>query len=269
MPEIRQMSMNFRAAAMPRIVVKLFDFSGHRVHSIYMFEQRSLALELIDTGDYTPEEYAQFLREIALVNRFAGDYWALERSLFADVKRAGAAEFSVLDLGAGSGELLRMTADFAKKNNYRAKLTGLELNPDAAGAILAESARYENILALQGNALQLPFADRSFDYVMCSLFTHHLPDESIVKVFEEMRRVARRSIHVIDLHRHPLAYFLYTTVGRIFIKGRLVRQDGALSILRAFKPEEMRQLARRAHLKNIEVTRRFPFRLVLKASAND
>lgn len=234
-----------------------------------MFEQRSLALELIDTGDYTPAEYAQFLREIALVNRFAGDYWALKNSLFADIKRDGVKDFAVLDLGAGSGELLRMTADFAGKNNYKVKLTGLELNPEAADAILTESSAYDNIFALRGDALQLPFADGSFDYVMCSLFTHHLPDENIVKVFKEMSRVARRGIYVIDLHRHPLAYFLYTTVGKIFIKGRLVRQDGALSILRAFKADEMRHLAQRAHLKNIDVARHFPFRLVLKAAAND
>ncbi len=232
-----------------------------------MFEQRSLALELIDTGDYTPEEYAQFLREIAFVNRFAGDYRALKRSLLADIKRERVKDFSVLDLGAGSGELLRMTADFAKEKNYKAKLAGLELNPGAAEAILAQSAGYKNILAVRGDALQIPFADNSFDYVMCSLFTHHLRDADIIKVLSEMRRVARRSIYVIDLHRHPMAYFLYTTVGKIFIKGRLVRQDGALSILRSFKADEMLRLARRAHLENISVKRRFPFRLVLKASA--
>lgn len=232
-----------------------------------MFEQRSPALELIDTGDYTPEEYAQFLREIALVNRFAGDYWALKRSLLADIKRGRMKDFSVLDLGAGSGELLRLTADFAKENKLKAKLTGLELNPKAAEAIRVESACYENISAIRGDATEIPFAGGSFDYVMCSLFTHHLRDAEIVKLFGEMQRVARCGIYVIDLHRHPLAYFLYTTIGKIFIKGRLVRQDGALSILRSFKTDEMMRLARAAHLKNVSVTRRFPFRLVLKATA--
>jgi len=255
---------------MPRIgEQECLTRAGIEVHSIYMFEQRSLALELIDTGDYTPEEYAQCLREIALVNRFAGDYWALKRSLFADIKRAGKKDFSVLDIGAGSGELLRKTADFARGKKYRANLTGLELNAEAARAILAGSSAYENIFAIRGDALQLPFADGSFDYVMCSLFTHHLRDEQILKVLKEMRRVARRVIYVIDLHRHPLAYFLYTTVGKIFLKGRLVRQDGALSILRAFKPGEIERLAQQAHLDNISVMRRFPFRLVLRASVND
>jgi ubiquinone/menaquinone biosynthesis C-methylase UbiE len=231
-----------------------------------MFEQRSMALEFIDTGDYTPEEYAEALRELRLINRYIGEYWALKHSLLAEIKRAGLKEFSVLDIGAGSGELLRLTARFAKENNKKAALTGLELNAAAAKEILSESREFENIVSVRGNALQLPFADSSFDYAMCSLFTHHLSDENIVELLKEMQRVARRGIYAIDLHRHPLAYFLYTTVGKIFLKGRLVRHDGALSILRAFKPGELMQLAKRAQLQNVKVTRRFPFRLVLQAS---
>lgn len=230
-----------------------------------MFEQRSMALEFMDTGDYTPAEYAEALRELRLINRYIGEYHALKSTLLAEVKRAGLPEFSVLDIGAGSGELLRLTARFARENDKKAKLTGLELNFAAAKEILSESKEFENIDSVRGNALQLPFADGAFDYVMCSLFTHHLSDENIVELLKEMQRVAQRGIYAIDLHRHPLAYFLYTTVGKIFLKGRLVRHDGALSILRAFKADEMKQLAARAQLQNAKVTRHFPFRLVLQA----
>jgi ubiquinone/menaquinone biosynthesis C-methylase UbiE len=232
-----------------------------------MFAQRSTALEFIDTGDYTPAEYAEALRELRLINRYIGEYHALKSTLLADIGSAGVKEFSVLDIGAGSGELLRLAARFAKENDLTAKLTGLELNPGAANEILAESKDFRNINAVRADALRSPFKDSAFDYAMCSLFTHHLSENDIVKVLKEMRRVARRGIYVIDLHRHPLAYFLYTTVGKLFLKGRLVRHDGALSILRAFKPKELESLARQAGLKNIKISRRFPFRLVLRASA--
>jgi ubiquinone/menaquinone biosynthesis C-methylase UbiE len=234
-----------------------------------VFQVRSNQLEIIDTGDHTAAEYAEALRELRLINRYIGEYHALKNTLLADIKHARLKEFSILDIGAGSGELLRLCAKFARENNCKAKLTGLELNADAAKEILAESKAFENITSVRGDALQLPFADGAFDFAMCSLFTHHLSDENIVKVLKEMRRVARRGIYVIDLHRHPIAYFLYTTVGKIFLKGRLVRHDGALSILRAFKPEELRRLAEKAGLNNTKITRRFPFRLVLQASADE
>lgn len=231
------------------------------------FRQRSYELEHLDKGDYTPEEYEGCLVELRLVNEYLGDAKALARTLFPEVERAGLCDFSVLDVGAGSGELLRVVARWAQEKGRRARLVGLELNARSARAILEESKEYASISAVRGDALRLPFADSRFDYAICSLFTHHFEDEAVVCVLRELARVARRRIIVIDLNRHPLAYFLYTTVGRLFLHNRLLREDGALSILRSFHPSELYSLAERAGLSQISVRRRFPFRLVLSADA--
>ena len=228
-----------------------------------MFERRSLKLERIDTGDYTPQEYERFLREIRFINRVLGDSRALQKTLLRDIERENLPEFSVLDVGAGSGELLREIGGFARKQNRKARLCGLELNERSAEAILRESKNFEEIKSVQANALNLPFADKTFDYVISSLFTHHLSDENIIKTLTEMKRVTRRKIFIIDLHRHKMAYALYKIFCALFGISPLVREDGSLSILRSFKPDELRVLAERANLENISVERYFPFRLVL------
>ncbi|MBV9960005.1 MAG: methyltransferase domain-containing protein [Acidobacteria bacterium] len=227
------------------------------------FRHRSEELEHLDKGDYTPEEYEGCLVELRRVNRFLGDAGALRGSLLAEIERAGLKNFSVLDVGAGSGELLRVIARWARERGSRAHLAGLELNERSAAAILEESREFSAVCALRGDALRLPFADDAFDYVICSLFTHHFKDASVVSVLRELKRVARRKVFVIDLHRHPLAYLLYTTVAHLWLHNRLIREDGALSILRSFRPAELRRLASEAHLQHIRVERRFPFRLVL------
>jgi ubiquinone/menaquinone biosynthesis C-methylase UbiE len=230
------------------------------------FGQRSSGLEHIDTGDYTPEEYEACLAELRGVNRWLGDASALRRSVLPDIERGGARDFKLLDVGAGTGELLREVALAARGRRVTARLAGLELNERAAAGLLEESREFGEITSVRGDALSLPFADGAFDYVMCSLFTHHFPDDACVRVLAEMARVARRRVYCIDLHRHPVAYYLYTTVVRLYVRTRLVREDGALSILRAFRPRELRRLAERAGLKDIKVERRFPYRLVLSAS---
>jgi ubiquinone/menaquinone biosynthesis C-methylase UbiE len=228
-----------------------------------MFKTRSNELEFIDTGDYTATEYEGCLIELRRINRWLGDESALKNSLLQEIQTENLPNFSVLDIGAGSGEFLRIIAKFARQQNRQAHLFGLELNARSAASILEESKDFAEISAIRSNALCLPFADKTFDYTVCSLFTHHFTDANIVKILAEMKRVSRCKIFVIDLHRHPLAYFLYTTAGKIIIKNRLTRHDGALSILRGFKPNELKELASKANLKNISVARHFPFRLVL------
>ncbi len=175
------------------------------------FRRRSYQLEHLDKGDYSPEEYEGCIVELQQVNEWLGDARALGNTLFKEIDENSLQCFSLLDVGAGSGELLRVT--------------------------------------------------------ICSLFTHHFAENQIVDILREMSRVARRKIFVIDLHRHPVAYYFYTTIGKLFLRNRLIREDGALSILRGFKPEELFTLAKDAGLENISVARHFPYRLVLSATA--
>jgi ubiquinone/menaquinone biosynthesis C-methylase UbiE len=231
-----------------------------------MFQTRRLKLERLDTGDYTVAEYDVCLSELRFINRWIGDTWALRRTLLWEIESKNLREFSVLDVGAGSGELLREIAKFARKTNRKAKLYGLELNEISVNSIFSESKDFKEISAIQGNALSLPFADKSFDYTICSLFTHHFTDLKIVEILQEFKRVSRLGIFVIDLHRHPSAYALYKIFCGAFRISRLVREDGSLSILRGFKPNEMKDLAEKAKMQNISVKRYFPFRLVLSST---
>jgi len=232
------------------------------------FRQRSHELENIDKGTYTPEEYEGCLIELRRVNEWLGDANVLHETFIREVERDGVQCFSVLDVGAGSGELLRVTAKWARETKRKAFLVGLELNERSAQAILDESVEFAEISSVQADGLQLPFPENSFDFAIQSLTLHHFDDEHAVTILREMARVAARGIFVIDLHRNPLAYFFYTTLGRIILHNRLLREDGALSILKSFKPEELRQLGRQAKLPNVKVERYFPSRLVLSAKLN-
>ena len=231
------------------------------------FKQRSYRLEDIDTGNYTADEYEDCIGELQLVNRWMGDAHSLKATVLREVEAQRLTDFSILDLGAGSGELLRVAATWARQAHRRLRAVGLEMNERMAESILEESEHFDEISSVRGDALKLPFADAEFDYVICSLFTHHLLDEQVVQVLGEMTRVAKRRIFVIDLHRHPVAYLLYTTLGKIVLHNRLLRHDGALSILRSFKSDELLDLAQRAGLRDIAVERHFPYRLVLSAAA--
>jgi ubiquinone/menaquinone biosynthesis C-methylase UbiE len=230
------------------------------------FQERSLELEHLDKGDYTAEEYEGCIVELQRVNRWLGDARALSDSLLREIGQQNLRDFSVLDVGAGSGELLRVIAEWARRNGRKARLTGMELNARSAKAIAERAVEFPEITALRGDAFRIPFVDDEFDYAMCSLFTHHFKNADVIAILRELSRVSAREVFVIDLQRHPVAYYFYTTIGRLFLHNRLIREDGALSILRSFTPAELGSLAERAGLKDISVTRSFPYRLVLAAA---
>ncbi len=230
------------------------------------FRQRSLEPENLDKGSYTPEEYEGCLVELRCINRWLGDENALRDSLLKEIAATELQTFSVLDVGAGSGALLRVAAQWARETNREARLTGLELNERSARSILEESAEFPQISSLRANGFQLPFDDQAFDFVIQSLTLHHFNDDGAVAILREMARVARRRIFVIDLHRSPVAYYFYKIVGPLFLHNRLIREDGALSILKSWTIEELQRLGDRAGLRNLTVEEHFPSRLILSAS---
>lgn len=225
-----------------------------------MFRTRSRLLERIDTGDYTPEEYTTFLREIRFINRYLGDARALKRSLFSDIEQQDLSEFSVLDVACGSGELLRTTAAFARETNRTARLTGIDLHQLSFSASAQnDPAEFPEIAYVRGDAFRLPFADGEFDYAISSLFFHHLTDEQIPLVLVEMTRVARRCVYVIDLERSSIAWMLFRIFCFAYRISPLVTHDGALSVKKGFTKAELAGFAQTTAVCYWS----FPFRLVL------
>jgi ubiquinone/menaquinone biosynthesis C-methylase UbiE len=139
-----------------------------------------------------------------------------------------------------------------------AMAVGVELD-----AVAAVSIGSRGLLSVQANALKLPFADEAFDVAISTLFVHHLDPAKAIEFLRELGRVARR-IYVVDLNRAPLPYYLYRLVAPIFFQ-RFTVEDGALSILRAYTPDELRDLASAAGLCSVEVRKSSLNRLVLSA----
>lgn len=102
----------------------------------------------------------------------------------------------VLDVGCGSGWFTRQLAQAGLQP------TGLDL--DAAMLAVARQRTPAGIHWLQGDATQLPFADRSFDHVVALTSLCFVPDWP--RAVAEMVRVARRGVALGLLNRHSLLW---------------------------------------------------------------
>jgi ubiquinone/menaquinone biosynthesis C-methylase UbiE len=112
------------------------------------------------------------------------------------------AQDRVLDIACGTGAVTRMAADKVAKGN----IVGLDFN---AGMLATARKLRPDIEWHEGSALALPFADKSFDVVLCQLGLQFFPDQPLA--LREMRRVlvgrGRAALSVYSpIEQTPAAY---------------------------------------------------------------
>jgi ubiquinone/menaquinone biosynthesis C-methylase UbiE len=208
-------------------------------------ETRSDELEILDKETPPREMMERVVGYLAFVNRWMGGTRAVARH-FRDVKDP----VTVLDVGAGGADIPR---SLAKKFPHVRPMV-----LDLSEMMLSFA---EGLPRVRGNALRLPFRDRSVDYVISSNFFHPLKDDQIVHALREFDRVARRGIVVNDLLRRMRAL----VVIKIFTlwANPICKSDGPISVKRGFLPAEIEGLARRAGLDWLKVELHFGERFTL------
>ena len=207
---------------------------------------RSNETELMDDLSRPDSEFVEAYSELTAVNKHLGGIRAVERFLPKDA-------MSVLDVASGGCDVGE-----ALVSRRKCRVVSLDMNP--RGLMFAEQTA-----PVAGDALQLPFADRTFDAAICSLFFHHLTNAQCVSVLREMWRVARRTVIVNDLHRNRVAHASIRILSALFSRSTMFRNDSAASVRRAFRPRELEDIARQAGVP-ARVYRSFPYRLVLVAT---
>lgn len=229
------------------------------------FAKRSDEPEWIDGSSYSRDEYLDCLKDLRRINRYLGGRRAVARHLFPAIARLGLRRVRLLDVGTGSADIPAMIVDWGRARDIAIDFTVIDLNHLAATEARAEVAAYPEIKVVRANALELPFADGAFDFVLASLFLHHFEEEEAAALLRSFARVARVSFLVNDLRRHPLAYFSIIVLTRLFTRNRLVRHDAAVSVLRGFTDQDLAAMARRAGLV-LNIHRHFPYRYLLTGS---
>jgi len=191
---------------------------------------RSIRPELLDHAG--EEDARSNLADIVRLNQQFGGHKVILRTLDTVARREDA--FSILDVGAASGD----TARLVKQNYPRAQVVSLDLHVQNLAAAPAPKT--------VGDAFRLPFREGAFEFVFCSLFLHHFPDEEVVTLLREMHRVARKALLICDLERHVLSWVFVPATWLFFHWHWITLHDGPVSVRAAFTREELGRLAERA-----------------------
>ena len=205
--------------------------------------RRAETPELMDDLRIGGEELAEALRQLRLINAvLGGDVPTLEGVIRLWYAAGRPRELTMLDVGAGSGDLNRTLLRWARWYDVDLKIVLVDIHPETCAAAAQYWRDEPQVRVVCSDLLHL--ALRRVDIVTASLVAHHFADAALPSMFGAMLEVARLGVVINDLHRHPLAFAAISLATRLLSRNRMIRNDAPLSVQRGFTANDFARLQR-------------------------
>jgi 2-polyprenyl-3-methyl-5-hydroxy-6-metoxy-1,4-benzoquinol methylase len=224
-----------------------------------MLTNRSQKKELIDMGpeNYTQDEYVECLKKLFLVNKLLGFFRSTKKMLKQLSKTS-----SLLDIGCGDGLfILHLSQKFPQM-----QMLGIDISASAIHAadqslkLWQKSNAGMHVSFKLQERPELNLSENSVDIILATLVCHHLSDEELIIFLKQIYLAATKTVIINDLHRHSIAYWLYSLISPLLFRNRLITHDGLISIERGFTRVEWKLLLKKSGIHHYKLKWCFPFR---------
>lgn len=225
---------------------------------------RSTVREAMDGSSIDPCVLDDELRVLRRLNRMTSSAPLLVSVLRRRLAPSDGDSVSLLDFGAGGGDVARDFAMLARRQGWNASVVATDRSAQCLEACRAADAagtvQYREVDLLHGAEV---LGDGAADVSHASLVLHHLEDHDVVCALRQMSRCARRLVVWNDLLRERIGE-LGAVLATIGASG-VTRADAVTSVRRGFTLNEAEAFAEAAGLVDIEVRRWRGGRFVLSA----
>ncbi len=222
---------------------------------------RATERELMDDPDISLLDLKEALYDISKTNRMLGGNRITLKALSNIFKENPLKKkWTIVDVGCGDGEMLRLIADYFTSENLEIELIGIEISEQSIVMGEEMSHSYKNIRFLKKDILKINHTSFHCDIIICTLTLHHFKDQEILSFMKQFVSLAQVAVVINDLQRSKIAYQLFRLFSRIFIKSHVAKNDGLVSIASGFKKHELKKVAQQLKLKHSEITWKWAFR---------
>lgn len=221
--------------------------------------QRSNKTEIMDDFSMKGELLRDTLDKLGNINKWLGG----NRVTISGIKKLLKGQpkdkiYTIIDLGCGHGDILRLVADYGRKAGYKLKLVGIDANQDTIDYANELSTDYPELSFENKDIFSEEFNQLKYDIALATLFLHHFKTEALEQLLKQLADNAKLGLVINDLHRSEIAYGLFKLLS-ITINNQMIVEDGLTSILRAFKREDLEHLSKTLNLKS-EIRWKWAFR---------
>ena len=135
---------------------------------------RSAEQEIMDDLSMEGEMLRNSLDQLAIINQTLGGNSTTINGLHmlcnAEPENS---IIKIIDIGCGSGDMLRTVAEYGRRNKLNFKLTGIDANDYTVTYARELSVNYPEIRYIQMDVQSRAFSELEFDIALATLFLHH------------------------------------------------------------------------------------------------
>lgn len=196
-------------------------------------------------------------RQFVTVNRILSGWRRIYLRYFKPRMSVGQ-HYSVLDIGAGAGDIPLALIAWAKADGFQLSITAIDPDPRAFDYMQSLELP-ASISSKCCSTFDLIETGKRFDFVISNSVLHHIPEAELCDFLESSQKLADALVLHNDIVRDDLAYVLFTVISKLIFHNSFVSEDGSLSIRRSFIKSELKEYLP----KDWRIDSLFPYRHLL------
>ncbi|QLE02608.1 methyltransferase domain-containing protein [Galbibacter sp. BG1] len=204
-----------------------------------IFPQRSEEPELMDDPNLEASVLSKVLKDLSTVNRLLSGNKITIKAIEEILEQNTQSHYTIVDMGCGDGKMLRDIADYFSNKNIDLQLIGVDLSEKGIEIAKMQSLAHNNIKFYCADILKFNAEELSCDLLLCTLTMHHFKDAQIPVFLKKFVNLVKIGVIINDLQRSKLAYYLFKLFSAIFIKTKIAKEDGLVSIKSGFTKKEL------------------------------
>lgn len=224
------------------------------------FLKRNRDSELMDDCGVDGNTLRKVLEDIDRTNILLGGNRITMHGVERLIREHDQISYTILDMGCGNGSMLREIVKLGRRLGVTIEAIGIDLSEKSLDIAKAASSDFPEIRYLKQDILSLTPEDLTCDILLCTLTMHHFYNENIPVFLKQFTKLAAIGIVINDLQRSPLAYHLFKGFSAIFIRTKIAKHDGLISIASGFTKTELERFAKDLTTVKHEIQWKWAFR---------
>lgn len=207
-------------------------------------QSRSTQTEAMDDPFLGYDSLNEVFRDLNRTNKLLGGQRISIKAVLKLVKKYPRDSYYIADMGCGDGDLLRRLATTCRQKGIKAHFLGVDNSETAVLIAREKSTQFPEIQYQIANLLDLDHFQTTHDILLCTLTLHHFSNKDIPRMIERFTSIAKMAVLINDLQRNRWAFYLFHAFSRIFIKTKIAKQDGLISIRSGFRKKELLEFSK-------------------------